>query len=375
MSIQRFVFIIEQGLGHVTHGLNLESALAVTPGIDATVLKVRPGKTAGVRPLMGTDNWSLQCSWAARVLLRRELAAGRVDAVFIHTQVAALLAGNVMKAVPTIVSLDATPLDFDSLGAAYDHSRSPVLVEAVKYRINRRALSGAAAVVTWSGWAASSVERDYGIPGERVHTVFPGVDVNSFIPSRKTESGPVRVLFVGGDFERKGGYDLLDAAAGLEGRIELDLVTPAEVEIPVGVTARVHRDVTANSSHMVNLYRDADVFALPTRGDCTPLVVAEAMASGLPVVATTVGSIPHMVEDGVSGLLVPPGDPARLRVALEALVGAPARREAMGSAGRAVAEAHHDSTRNWRRIFDLMSSLVAVRESGVPAGAAPGPSS
>jgi glycosyltransferase involved in cell wall biosynthesis len=359
----RFVFVVEQGLGHAVHGMNLHRVLEREPGIDATVLAVKPGATAGVPPLPLVANWSVQTSWAARALLRQELRAGDVDAVFIHTQVAALFARGVMRSVPTIISLDATPLNFDTMAGAYDHARHAAPFEWVKRQINRRALIGAAGIVTWSRWAATSVTDDYGVPAERVQAVYPGVELAALeVGERRQHCGPIRILFVGGDFTRKGGADLVQAVAALGGTAVLDLVTSApEVVVPHGAPIRIHRQVRPNSPELSQLYADADIFALPSRGDCTPLAIAEAMASGLPIVATTVGSIPDMVRHGHNGLLVPPGRADQLTDALSVLVADGPMRSRFGGASRVLAAQEHDMVTNWRHIFDLMRAASRPR--------------
>ena len=264
-----------------------------------------------------------------------------------------------------MVSLDATPLDFDTMADAYGHVRQAGPLENVKLWINRRALSEAAAVVTWSAWTARSVVRDYRVNGSLVHPIYPGVDLQRFEPTdRSSRPGPVRILFVGGDFARKGGHDLVAAITELRGAVELDIVTSTtDIAMPVEAEAkvRVHRNVPPNSDELRQLYAQADIFALPTRGDCTPLVVAEAMASALPVVATTVGSIPDMVHDGRNGILVPPSSPSQLARALETLVTDEHRRLQMGADNRALAVDEHDATKNWRRIFGLMKEVCAPR--------------
>ena len=360
MSRRRFVFVIEQGLGHVVHGMNLERVLEDEPDIDATVLRVRPGETPGVDPLPFLTNWSIQTSWATRCSLRTRLRIGPADAVFIHTQVAALFAKGIMQRVPTIVSLDATPVNFDTMGDVYGHSRQPPPVEWAKLRVNRRALSGARAVVTWSQWAKASVVDDYQVPADRVHAVYPGVDMAEFQPCVRPEHrGPARILFVGGDFVRKGGPDLVAAVAALQGEAELDIVTSAfDIDIPRGAAIRVHRNVTPNSAKLAELHARADIFALPSRGDCHSLAIAEAMASGLPIVSTTVGAIPELVRNGHNGILVPPACPDQLTHALQLLTVDPSLRQRMGVASRTIAELEHDTASNWRRIFELMSTIA-----------------
>ena len=86
----------------------------------------------------------------------------------------------------------------------------------------------------------------------------------------------------------------------------------------------------------------ADLFVLPSFAEGVPVVLMEAMATGLPVIATRIAGIPELVEEGVSGLLVPPGDAVALAAAIGELLADPDRRAAMGRAGRAKVAAEFD---------------------------------
>jgi glycosyltransferase involved in cell wall biosynthesis len=359
----RFLFVMEQTLGHVAHTRNLERALQRQDWIDGDIAPL-PFEASGPWRLPGLPNWSLRSSLMARAALRRRLRHGPLDAAFVHTQVASLLSADIMGRVPTVVSLDATPRNFDDVGQAYGHRRRGALSEGAKTLVNRRALLAAAALVTWSRLAADSLTADYGVPPLRVHVIPPGVDTERFRPREEAPpDGPVRVLFVGGDFVRKGGRDLLVAMDGLQA--ELDVVTAAPVgPPPPGVRARVHRGLGPGDPALLDLYRRADVFALPSHGDCLPQVLAEAAAAGLPIVSTPTGAVPEIVRDGVNGLLVPVASPAALRAALRRLIERPDLRRAMGRESLALARRDHDAMANHGRIFELMARV---------AGLAPGP--
>jgi glycosyltransferase involved in cell wall biosynthesis len=114
-------------------------------------------------------------------------------------------------------------------------------------------------------------------------------------------------------------------------------------EAHLGMLAQAKFDMTSGRAIFTDfisrdelkaLYQSADIFAFPSRADTLPLVVLEAMVSRLPVVSTKVGGIPYEVT-GETGILVNPGDSAALADALDILCENPARRAAMGAAGRA----------------------------------------
>ena len=360
-----FGFVLEQTLGHVAHSRNLVRALAKEPGIRATVIPIEFDDPAGLNRLPGLRTWSWRASVAARAALRERQREGPLDALFIHTQVAALLAGELMRAIPTVVSLDATPRLFDLEGDAYGHRRGGELIETLKQRFNERAFAAAARIVTWSRLAADSLVGDYRVAREKIEVIPPGVDIEMFRPGPKAAAGDrVRILFVGGQFERKGGPELLEAAGRLGSVVRLDLVTGSDVgDIPAGLDAQVHRGLRPQSKELIELYRAADLFVLPSRGDCMPQAVAEALAAGLPVVASRVGAISEMVTDGINGRLVPPGDPLALAAALQELVAAPERRVQMGRSSRQLAEREHDASRNNGRIFRLLENLAGFASS------------
>lgn len=355
----RLVFVLEQALGHAVHGRNLEEALSRETDVSTDVIRIfqRSGLTSRL-PVLKT--WSFQASTATRTALRRRLACNDADALFIHTQVSSLLVAGMMKRVPTVLSMDATPINYDSVAEGYGHETQAPAIERAKRWTNRRVFNAATAIVTWSRWAADSVVNDYGISPDKVRVISPGVDLDRWRPAVGARPpGPVRVLFVGDDMVRKGGQDLL-AALGLIGvDLELDMVTnaPVEAPLPPGVTVRVHRGLDHTSPALFDLYRSADIFALPSRAECFGLVFCEAMASGLPVIGCHGGAVAELVVDGVNGILVPPKSPEHLAKALSTLAADAGQRARFGESSRRMAEKDHDAVRNARAIIDLMKSL------------------
>jgi glycosyltransferase involved in cell wall biosynthesis len=267
-----------------------------------------------------------------------------------------------MRRVPSVVSLDATPLQYDALGAFYGHVPSGNgRVEALKKRLNARAFGAARRLVAWSEWTKASLVADYGVPPEKVAVIPPGIDTELWdFPARVRQPGEaVNVLFVGGDFARKGGDTLLaafrDLPASAPAHLHLVTQTPGVADGVPNVS--VHHGLTANSAPLRQLFAQADLFAFPTRGDCLPLAVMEAMAAGLPVVTTHVGALAEAVTHGQTGLVVPPDDPQALRDAIRLLATDSPLRTQMGCRAREAARARFDAHTNYRRLIDTVKSV------------------
>jgi glycosyltransferase involved in cell wall biosynthesis len=105
-------------------------------------------------------------------------------------------------------------------------------------------------------------------------------------------------------------------------------------------------------------YRQADLFTLPSTAESFGNVFAEALASGLPVVASQVGGIPDLVEHGSNGLLVPPGDPHSLARAISYLANDPQLRSEIGSRNRAKAEATLEWAQVTKRYLSIYEAVM-----------------
>jgi glycosyltransferase involved in cell wall biosynthesis len=355
---------MEQALGHVAYTKNLQTAFG-DGRLLAPVWMPVPFAAGGPLDRLppARSNWAIRGSLRAQAVLHRRGGPRRFDALFYNTQTVALLAPLAARSVPVILSLDATPLNFDSVGAAYDHhAAADSRAERLKQALYRRVFHRAAALTTWSQWAKDSLRDDYGVDPDLVTVIPPGTDLELFPfgtqPRAVDPERKVRVLFVGGDFERKGGRELLAAMrAGLAERCELYAVTKAPVPATPGV--HVYNDLGPNDPRLVALYRDADIFALPTHADCLAVVLGEAMAAGLPIITTNVAAQPEAVRDGVSGLVITPGDVDALGRALRRLADDPDLRRSMGAEGRKIAESRFDTRRNAERLARVITEGIA----------------
>ncbi|MEM4402525.1 MAG: glycosyltransferase, partial [Candidatus Caldarchaeum sp.] len=113
-----------------------------------------------------------------------------------------------------------------------------------------------------------------------------------------------------------------------------------------------------------DILKASDIFVLTSRWEGMPLTLIEAMLAGLPVIATRVGGVPELVEDGVTGLLVPPKDALTLRSALERLLSSAETRQRMGEAGRHRALEHFTVEQMINRVRVLYHDLERERDLG-----------
>jgi glycosyltransferase involved in cell wall biosynthesis len=374
----RVAFLMEQALGHVTYSKNLQAAFEREDRMSPTFIPV-PFQCDGPldRLPITRTNWTLRGSLRALRALEHHGGANSFDAIFVHTQTVALSTPLIQLRVPVIVSLDATPANFDSIGLHYQHRLGLPVVERGKRWVYERVFQGAAAITVWSQWAKDSLRDDYGTDPNKVSVIPPGLNSGLFAPARKRENAAlarrrVRILFVGADFERKGGPELVACMRGaIAQKCEFDLVTAASVEDAPNI--HVHRGLGSNDPALLDLYRRADIFVLPTHADCLAVAVTEAMAAGLPVIATAVGALPEIVKDGRTGLIVPTGDVEALNSAILRLAENEDLRRSMGDEGYRLAESRFDARKNAGHLVDVIERGMRVwrRQKQKPGASAP----
>ncbi len=361
-------FIIEQALGHVTHTKNLQANLPkhtdVTPHWALPVWQ-KTGLASKI-PVY-KSNWTLQASLQARRMIGQIQRQTKLDALFFHTQVTGVLAQNWVRQIPSIISLDATPLQYDSLGQFYSHESGPEWLEQFKWRLNRDLFASAKQIVTWSAWAKQGVVDEYEVSPDKVTVIPPGVNIDEWTrPTPRSQTAPdrVKILFVGGNLERKGGFILLDAFRALRTEaergdipaVELHLATRDTLDPEPGLF--VYNDMQPNSAPLKKLYHDSDIFCLPTYGDCLPMVLSEAGAAGLPMVSTDVAAIPELVLEDKTGYIVPTGDVTALRDALRKLVTDHATRHAHSSAAISAVAKNYSAADNAKQLIELLKTTA-----------------
>jgi glycosyltransferase involved in cell wall biosynthesis len=360
MTKYRIGFLMTQNLGHIVHDRRLRLEITEDPTIEATWMPLPPWADDRWQKIpVIKNNFTLLSGFRARDYLLAQ--TGVLDALYCHTQEAAVLLGKFMKRIPTILSMDATPMNMDSIGHAYGHLPGIGAVERAKHFLTKQSFHRAAHLVTFSQWAKKSLIQDYDVPEQKITVNAPGVNVSQWkVHEAEGEDEPSpRILFVGGDFRRKGGDILVKCAQSMPADWTVDIVTSDIAPIAEGVAGvRVHLGLQADTPELLALYRRANIFALPTLGETYGLAILEAMAMGLPVIATRVGAIPEIVADGETGLLIPTNSPEALLQAIRQLSKDPERRRAMGAAGRRRVEKYFDGPGNYRSLIALIKTIA-----------------
>jgi glycosyltransferase involved in cell wall biosynthesis len=365
-AVLRGLFVNENVGGHAALHRALRAALAERGDVDATLLDVPP---AGVlRRLAGApfpglgrldaDLQPLRYTLAQSAWVRRRVGAPGLprEVLHVYSHNAALLLGRELAAGPSVVSTDCT----NEQNARTLPYRRPTQWTERALRLTRRfedrVYERATLLVAQSEYAADSLRADYGVPDEKLRLVRFGILLSTPEP-REATSLP-EVTFVGSSLERKGGRRLLDLhRRRLRDRCVLNLVTHDPLLPEPNV--RVHGDVRPGDGKIERILARTAVFAFPSEIDKSSYAVLEAMAQRVPVVAVRQGGIPEQVEDGVSGLLVPPGDDVALAAALERLLDDAEARDAYGKAARERAERLFDARRTTAELVAVLREAVA----------------
>jgi glycosyltransferase involved in cell wall biosynthesis len=291
----------------------------------------------------------------------RDMQAEGVDHVHCHFANHPALAGFLIRRLVGI------PYSFTAHGSDLHVDRTMLPAKVAE----------AAFVVTISQDNRRLIEETCGRAAEgKVDVIHCGVDPSAFRPAVRPATGPLRIVAVGTLHEVKGQIHLIEACRLLAERGVAftcrfigegpDREALAERIEQHGLGDRVVFAGRMLSDAVAAELASADVLvapSVPTRGgkrEGIPVVLMEAMATGMPVVASRLSGIPELVTDGLDGILVTPGDPAALAEALERLALDPDLRARLGATGRKTVMAAFDVDANARTLAArITEALVA----------------
>ena len=268
-------------------------------------------------------------------------------------------------AVPVVTWTDATFAGMAGFYPSYT-GLSPRYTR-LGHAMERSALDRVSLAVYSSEWAARTARESYGVPVDRTAVVPYGANLPDPGPrTGRTPDGTCRLLLVGRGWHRKG----IDLAVATAVRLRqkgvpavLDVVgstAPEGTDLPPFVTVHgpLEKDDPVAARRISGLYEGADFFLLPTRADCSPVVLAEAQAHGVPVVTSDVGGTASLLRPGHSGWTVGldafPDDAAAL------VAGAWQAPEQQASLRRE-ARRYYERTLTWERSAAALLARVAER--------------
>lgn len=362
----KILFIHNTALGFSTVSQAIQTACERRPDINAVHYSpampwwVKLAAAQSPINLRGYDYHTARLSLAWSAFLKRELSRPGVlegvGAVHVLSQQRGAIAHWLAsKGVPCIVNIDSTDTvwnrDFGYRAATPDLNRI----------VERRTLTSAAAVACWSRWAADSVVQDYGVSIDKVFLHRPCVGPFTHArPANRRAGGPLRIVFVGNDWDRKGGPRVLAwHQARWIGKAEFHICskTAPRDDSLKGV---VWHGAVPHAKLMSEVLPSMDVLVMPTIRDTFMIAAQEAQAAGLAVITSRIAGLQELVVDGVTGALAQPSDDAAFIGAVERLIAD----EALLETQCADAKLHADRDLNGQIWYDhLLNQLVAVAQS------------
>lgn len=355
----RILFVLEQHVGHRTFSLNLRRGVEDIPGVEARWAEITYAPSGGLYEKIPLLPQGVLGTLRGRTQTRRALRSGGYDAVFFNTQVPAVIGVPLPRQVPYVLSTDITPIQYDRMAHPYGHRADRwEPVRSLKKRWNQRVMEQSARVLPWSTWVRRSLLDDYHLDQRRIDVLPPGIDTNLWKPRvEPRRAGKLRILFIGGDFYRKGGKILLDAYNQLPpGIAELHLVTRTTVPPLDGLTC--YGAMQPNCPELIALAQSCDVFVLPSEAEAYGIAAAEACAAGLPVIASRMGGMVDIVEHSANGFIVTPGDARSIAEHLHQLAEDETQRIVMGQAARRRAVTRFDLRLITRRLVTILTEVV-----------------
>jgi glycosyltransferase involved in cell wall biosynthesis len=226
-------------------------------------------------------------------------------------------------------------------------------------------------VFTMSEYLRRSFIDDFGVDARKVKTIGAGINFDAFPPAPESKRyDGEKLVFVGADFARKGGWNLLKAFKNVR-RVypgaELSIIGPRNLTIPPELASGVNfvgflsKNDPMEKSTFDRILRESSLFVLPSRYEPFGIAPLEAMAHQIPCVLTNAWAFPEMVEPGITGELVNRDDPEDLADKIIGLLRNPDHLRTMGRAGRELVLRKY----TWRGVVARLGEELAARSSGL----------
>lgn len=362
----RFAFILNTTVGNMTRYQNLRKYAEKAADIEFVWAPI-----SAYPPLQIARRFSaMPHLWLARAWIFWQIAPlfcrlERIDAVMVHlfeAELALAARACIIKSPLLVSSTDEAPAFDEETYPLYEYQKQKSRWRRrLRLRLDRWRGRHVDLFIPFTTWTAGLIRTGCSLPASKVHPIHVGIDLEIWTRRGRREpcaDARVKILFVGGEFARKGGDLLLSLfRRHYSDRAELHLVTNQAPPLSDD-HVHVYSDLLPNDAKLVRLFADCDLLVVPTSADLAPWVFLEAMAMECPPIGTAVGAIGEFIEDGVTGFVVPGGDADTLNARIQQLLNDPKLRGTMGRAGRKKIEEDYDAAKNVPAILDLMRFAV-----------------
>ena len=366
-------------LGHEVHVLTQGTG----PAVDDGPVHIHPTRTSHFRLVDRMVPGAGAC-WRIARAMRRIVAEHRLDVVeFANWEGYGFLYCK-LTSTPLVVRLSTSSLEAQEIDAATPTRRDRWDV----LREKRQALC-ADLLVTHSAAHRTLMAEELGIATDRIRVSPLGIEVFPKWARPPRPPGPPTVVYLGRLEHRKGTLELLEAIPRVLHAVpeaRFVLIGADRAHCPGGRThaeylerefpPEVRRQITLAGrlpqAEVDHWLQTADLFVAPSRYESFGLIFIEAMRWGTPVVGTTAGGIPEIVEDGKSGVLVSPQSSEQLADAMIRLLLDPEHRAALGAAGRKRVEQEFSIERMTQRAAELYEEAIEMKCRRARVRALPG---
>ncbi len=311
----------------------------------------------------GAARWRYAASRHLQLQLENLQAREPVAAVIVNTQSVGLTLPNSPDLPPLLVCLDAT---FQELEASPWFAPTPFartahpLTMAWLRKAERRLFERAALLLPWSRHVAAALATNYGVAKEKIRQLPPSMTAPPKRPEAPSRTGSPQILFIGGNFERKGGPLLLRIhQERFADRAELHIVTFNQR--PCGRNVYVHHGVQAGGAEWLARWREASVFVFPSELETFGIVLIEAQAFETPIIASRTGAAAEILDDGRAGILLDGLDGESLGNAIEASLAKPEVAADRARAGRRLFEERFELGKNAERLAGWIYNHTKTR--------------
>ena len=273
------------------------------------------------------------------------------DLIHLHNPLVPVIKTN----LPTVVTMHGSLIE--NVGAMelvdFKSFFSKILGRTFSYSISKDLINYADDVITISESVAQQIKEYYNF--EVLKIIYNGVDTEKFHPSKNNQN---YILYVGRLGHGKGIFDLLDAFKMLSNETETKLLIAGKGELEEKIRSKIRNEHINNvimlghveQKDLVGLYQNAKIFVFPSHYEGLPTAVLEAMASGIPIVASDVSGCRDLINNNYNGVLVPPEDPIKLYESAHYLLSNPKFAEYLGKNARLTAEREYS--------WDVLSKKV-----------------